>query len=195
MRTTMAAVLMSALTLTSMFGVTGCESVSNSKPQQGTTAAGASTVGVAKENRILRGLCGGALGPGGGYLIGAQLSKADQKHRDEAIQASRNAEKRPATVADVGNSTTADLNRDGYVTMDEVVAMKNAGLSDQEMVRRLQATSQIFELTSEQEKYLRDHGVDNSVVGRIGTINQDVRDQADRDQKMREIAKQDAGLH
>jgi hypothetical protein len=87
------------------------------------------------------------------------------------VQASQNAQTKPATAADVANSTTADLNRDGYVTMDEVVAMRQAGLSDQQMLQRLQATGQIFELTPEQHQFLLNNGVNPSVVDQMQTLN------------------------
>jgi hypothetical protein len=32
------------------------------------------------------------------------------------------------------------------------------------MIKRLQATQQYFQLTADQQKYLRDHGVDEKVV-------------------------------
>ena len=54
-----------------------------------------------------------------------------------AVQANNTAQSKPATVQDVNNSTTADLNHDGFVTLDEVAAMASAGLSEQEMVKRL----------------------------------------------------------
>src|SRR5206468_4493519 len=84
--------------------------------------------------------------------------------RDEGIKASETAQKHPASAADVKDSSTADLNEDGFVTLDEVVAMKDAGLGDKEMIKRLERTQQYFELTDEQVKYLRDHGVDNKVI-------------------------------
>ncbi len=186
--------LISSVSLAPLASLTGCESLPGNKKEQGAVIGGvggaAAGAAIGKNNRILGALIGGAFGAGGGYLVGSQLSKSDKAHHDEAIQASRNAEARPATAADVNNSNTADLNRDGYVTLDEVVAMRSAGLSDQEMIRRLQATGQIFELTTQQEQYLREHNVDNNVIDRMRTINQDVRDQAIRE---RDRANNDIG--
>jgi hypothetical protein len=51
--------------------------------------------------------------------------------------------------------------------------MKDAGLSDEEMIRRLQDTGQVFSLSSEQENYLRDHGVGSSVIRGMRTMNQE----------------------
>jgi hypothetical protein len=149
----------------------GCENLPGNKKEQGAVIGGVggavAGAAIAKNNRGLGALIGGALGAGGGYLIGANLDKHDKdkdKTRDDAIKASQDAQKHPATAADVKDSSTADLNDDGFVTLDEVVAMKDAGLSDKEMIKRLERTQQYFELTDEQTRYLRDRGVDDKVV-------------------------------
>ena len=80
-------------------------------------------------------------------------------------------------MQDVNNSTTADLNHDGFVTLDEVAAMASAGLSEQEMVKRLEATGQVFELTDQQKKYLQDHGVSQNVINQMADINRAAREQ------------------
>jgi len=155
----------------------GCESLPGNKKEQGAVIGGvggaaAGAVVGGERHRLLGALLGGALGAGGGYLIGAQMSKNDAQHRDEAVQASRRAEQTPARAEDVRNAATADLNNDGFVTLDEVVAMRQAGLSDDEMIRRLRATGQIFELTAQQEDYLRNHNVDDRVVVAMRNMNQ-----------------------
>lgn len=66
---------------------------------------------------------------------------------------------------------TADLNDDGFVTMDEIVAMQKAGLSDDEILARCRATQQIFQLSPEQEKALRDAGVHEKVVTGLRGMN------------------------
>ncbi len=166
--------VIAALTLAPL---AGCDSLPGNKKTQGAVIGGvggaAAGALVAKNNRLIGGLIGGALGAGGGYLIGAHLDKTDPKNRDEAVQAARDAETHPAQASDVKNSDTADLNNDGYVTMDEVVAMKDAHLSDSEMIRRLDKTNQVFELTDQQENYLRDHGIDNRVITAMLDMNHD----------------------
>ena len=149
----------------------GCENLPGNKKEQGAVIGGAggavAGAAIAKNNRVLGALIGGALGAGGGYLIGANLDKNKDnkdKTKDDAIKASENAQKNPAKPSDVKESSTADLNNDGFVTLDEVVAMKDAGLGDKEMIKRLQRTQQYFELTDEQIKYLRDHSVDDKVI-------------------------------
>jgi hypothetical protein len=74
-------------------------------------------------------------------------------------------------------ATTADVNGDGFVTLDEVVAMRQAGLSDQQMLERLRLTGQVFELTAEQEQHLRSQGVSAHVVNQMQDINRDLREQ------------------
>jgi len=153
----------------------GCENLPGTPKEQGAVIGGASGAAagalIAKNNRLLGGLIGGALGAGGGYLIGANWDKIKGNKKDDAVAAAKRAEANPASAADVKNSNTADLNNDGFVTLDEVVAMKNAGLGDKEMIRRLEATQQYFELTADQQKYLRDHGVDQKVIDAMTNMN------------------------
>jgi hypothetical protein len=148
-------ILQVSLAAVTIAGFTGCENLPGSKESQGAVigglggaAAGAAIGG--SQNRLLGALLGGALGAGGGYVIGANSDKILGRDHDSATQATQKAQTHPATAQDVRNSNTADLNHDGFVTLDEVTAMQSAGLSDQEMLRRLRATDQIFELTSEQ---------------------------------------------
>lgn len=159
----MAAVLFCALA--------GCESL---KPHVPVGASdidsgpqGSAAFNHAGYNYAMKDLVGNDLGPTGGYLIAAAPEKFDQHKHEEAIAASRRAEQSPATVAEARNSTTADLNGDGYVTLDEVVALKRAGLSDAEIVNRMRSTDQIFSLTPEQERYLTDRGISHDVVNNI----------------------------
>src|SRR6266566_6561027 len=139
----------------------GCESLPGNAKQQGTVigAAGGAAVGAAvTKHRVAGAIIGGLLGAGGGYLIGANVNKHkdDDQSKAAAAAAAQKAQVEPASAVDVKKSTTADLNDDGFVTLDEVVAMKDAGLSDKEQINRLRATQQYFELTSDQEKYLED---------------------------------------
>jgi hypothetical protein len=117
------------------------------------------------------------LGAGGGYLIGANKDKItgkdNDKSKEEAIKASERAERNPAKAEDVDRAKTADLNDDGFVTLDEVVAMRQANLSDREMVDRLERTDQVFELTDYQEDYLRTRGVSDTVIREMRNMNQD----------------------
>jgi len=163
-------------------GAAGCKDLPGTNEQQGAVIGGASGAAAGaviggEKHRLLGALLGGALGTAGGYVIGAQTDKIRTTNQTAAAQADQTAKSKPATVQDVKNSTTADLNGDGFVTLDEVVAMSAAGISDSEMLHRLQATSQVFELTDQQKKYLQDHGVSPNVVNQMSEINRTLRDQ------------------
>lgn len=158
----------------------GCEQLPGERKTQGAViggAAGAATgAAISKENRLLGALIGGALGAGGGYIIAAQTGKIESNDTPSAATAARKATENPATVADAQKGMTADLNLDGFVTLDEVVAMKQAGFSDQKMIERLRATDQVFELTADQQQYLRDRGVSQNVIGQMQSINREARE-------------------
>ena len=151
----------------------GCESLPGNEKTQGAViggvggaAAGAMVAG--EDHRLVGALVGGALGAGGGYLIGQQLEKDDP---EQAIEASQRAEADPVSAREARNARTADINQDGFVTLDEVVAMEEAGLTDSQMVERLEATNQVFALNPSQEQYLRDRGVSNGVIVQMRELN------------------------
>jgi hypothetical protein len=173
-RKMMCGMLISSLSLAPLMG---CENLPGNKQTQGAVIGGAggalAGAAIGKHNRLVGGLIGGALGAGGGYLVGSQLKKNDEKHRDEAIQASDRDRDNPPTEREVERARTADLNDDGYVTLNEVAAMKKAGLSRSEMIRRLEDTGQVFQLSGEQEDYLRQRGVDDEVIRAMRSMNQD----------------------
>ncbi len=160
--------------------IAGCQNLPGTDEQQGAVVGG--TVGAIlgstiAENRVFGALLGGALGTAGGYLIGANKEKLlEENDRAEAREAVVDASRNPATPNDVAEASTGDLNRDGFVTMDEVVAMEEAGLSDERIISRLEATGQVFALNSEQEGRLMEAGVSEKVVAAMETINQETRD-------------------
>jgi hypothetical protein len=156
--------------------VIGCENLPGDDKQQGAVIGGlggaiAGAAVAGDEDRALGALIGGALGAGGGYLIGAQRDKMNDKDKDEAIAAAKEAERNPAKAEDVAKTQTADVNEDGFVTLDEVVAMEKADLTDREMIRRLERTQQYFELSDTQEDYLREHGVSDRVITAMTDMN------------------------
>ncbi|HYE01935.1 MAG TPA: YtxH domain-containing protein [Phycisphaerales bacterium] len=157
----------------------GCEDLPGDPETQGAVAGGAggAVIGAAvAENSLLGALIGGVLGAGAGYLIGAQVEKVRDKDTEGASEAVREAQTSPATSLEARSAATADINSDGFVTLDEVVAMEEAGFNDQEMLSRLRATGQVFELTAEQERYLRDRGVSQTVIVGMRDINRTERD-------------------
>jgi hypothetical protein len=106
-------------------------------------------------------------GPASGWLIGAREELIAQNRIDAARRANDLAAQSPATVADVANSPDADLNHDGFVTLDEVLAMKRASLSDRQIIQRLQNTRQVFNLNTRQQQYLLDRRLDQQVIDAI----------------------------
>jgi hypothetical protein len=164
-------------------GAAGCSSLPGDKKTQGAVIGGvagaaAGAIVGGHNGRLIGGLLGGALGAGGGYLIGAQLDKNDPAERDRAVNASRNAESHPVTAEQARAASTADINGDGYVTMDEVVAMRKAGFSDAEMTDRLRRTGMFFDLTPQQQSYLRENGVSQYVIDEMQRMNPEARQRA-----------------
>ena len=111
-----------------------------------------------------------AAGPTSGWLIGAREELITQNQMDAAHRANDNAAQSPATVADAANSPDADLNHDGFVTLDEVLAMKRADLTDRQIIQRLQNTHQVFNLNARQQQYLLDRGIDRQVIDAIRSL-------------------------
>lgn len=158
---------------------TGCRQLPGTPEQQGAVigGTGGAIAGAAvSENKLLGALIGGAVGAGGGYLIGANRDRIVGKDRDAAQRAVENAQTNPATAEQARYALTADVNLDGFVTLDEVTAMKDAGISDEEILKRLRATDQVFELTPEQEKQLLNRGLSRSTVTEMRHINRETRE-------------------
>ena len=97
--------------------------------------------------------------------------KGSDKKKEDAIKASQQAEANPATAQQAKNAKTADINDDGFVTLDEVAALEAAGLTDKDIIHKLQITQQVFELTPQQEQYLRDHDVTDTVIEAMRGMN------------------------
>lgn len=156
--------------------MTSCESLPGDRRTQATVigGVGGAALGalIARDNRLLGALIGGALGAGGGYLIGAEPDRVREQDQESATRAAERATTNPARPEDVAGADTADLNSDGFVTLDEVVAMHQAGLRDNEMIRMLEATGHVFELTEHQEDHLLERGVSRQVVWAMRDINQ-----------------------
>jgi hypothetical protein len=159
----------------------GCSNLPGTHGEQGAAIGGVggavAGAAIGGEHHLLLGaLLGGAAGAGGGYLIGANSERITGHDTTGAQDAVRRAQEHPANPAEALSAPTADLNGDGFVTMDEVVAMKQAGLSDQQMLQKLQATGQVFELTPQQQDYLRQNSVDQYMIDQMPLINRDVRE-------------------
>jgi hypothetical protein len=161
--------------------VIGCENLPGNKGTQGAVIGGASgaAVGAAvggEKNRAAGAIIGGVLGAAGGYVLGANSDKILGRDKDSAESAGERAKTTPVTAEQARTARTADVNNDGYVTLDEVAAMKDAGLNDSEMLNRLEATGQVFDLTEESRQFLRGRGVSDNVIRQMQTLNQERRE-------------------
>jgi uncharacterized membrane protein YebE (DUF533 family) len=175
----------SALVLSASIGLAplaGCESLPGGEKEQGAVigGAGGAAAGAAiggKDHRLGGAIIGGILGAGGGYLVGTKMEEKDKNDtaakKQQAEAAAQKAKENPASADDVKSASTADLNNDGFVTLDEVAAMEKAGLSDKEQIRRLERTQQYFELTSAQQDYLRQQGVSDDVISAMRDMKPD----------------------
>jgi len=165
--------LVSALSL----ALIGCESMPGTRKQQGAAiggTAGAVTGAAIADNSLLGALIGGVIGAGGGYVIASETDKGGPEDERAAANAAEDARQNPATAQEARNAQTADINQDGFVTMDEIVALSDAGLSDDEMIRKLEATDQVFELTEAQENDLQRQGVSSSVIEELPNLNREL---------------------
>jgi hypothetical protein len=73
--------------------------------------------------------------------------------------------------ASAADSTSADLDGDGTVSVDEVVALGRTGLNDAEVLERLERTGRTFDLSTSQEDYLRVRGISDAVIARLPALN------------------------
>ncbi len=174
-------VAFTGLATATLLAITGCEQLPGTPKQQGAVIGGvggavAGAAGGGERHRVLVAILGGAVGAGGGYVIGANSDRIMGRDTQGAEEAVRRAQTTPATPQQAMNAPTADLNNDGFVTMDEIVAMKQAGLSDHEIVEKAQATGQVFELTPDQQRYLEERGLSRIAVNQLMDLNRDVRD-------------------
>jgi len=102
----------------------------------------------------------GKLGAAGAYVVGVErgrLAKQGDLTR-AALAASLAGETSPAVVGKEG-VTSADLDGDGFITLDEVVALVRARLSDDEVAAKLLASGYVLEATRPQAEHLRTFGV------------------------------------
>jgi hypothetical protein len=186
MKRSITAMLLGACSACSAAGIGGCASgskkpITHQPPVPAYSDGASPTAGtmtpVAKDARPLRALIGNSLGAGGGFVCGCERDKIDndkQQTKQAAISASQRAEKNPAKLEDVDRARTADLNADGFVTLDEIVALRQAELNDAEILSRLARTNQVFDLTEYQQDYLRTRGVSDNVLRDMQTLNRGV---------------------
>lgn len=173
---------LSALLASSLL-LSACENLPGSREDQATViggAAGAAVGAAVADNDLLGVLLGGAVGAAGGRIIGARTDWFEEQPdflRTEAQRAADNARQNPATAADVARSNSADLNNDGFVTTDELLAMEAANLSDAQIMERLEATDQVFDLSEQQRQEFIAAGLSPEVVNGMENINRAEREE------------------
>ena len=108
-----------------------------------------------------------------GYLIGAtpERLQATQADRAAAETAVRLAREQAADTQGALRAPSADLNGDGLMTTDELIALSKVHTDDNALLRELAATGCVFELNPSQQDYLLAHDVPRSVVGRLPQLN------------------------
>lgn len=168
--------LLAIMLIAASMSLGSCDSLPGNKRTQGAVIGGAGgaaagAILAGEDHRLLGAIIGTAIGAGGGYVVGNEISESDERKAKEAAAA--NSKTSSFTVDDVRGSKTADLDADGNVTIAELVALQRASLSDDEIIRRLEATDAIFNLTDEQKGTLRESGVSAVVVGKLATVNRD----------------------
>ena len=120
---------------------------------------------------VVRTLLGDAAKP---MLIAAPDATAGDAKPAAAQPAS--ATMRPMALAelstfDAAGATSADLDGDGHVSIDEVVAVARCGEGDDEVLERFERTGRTFDLSASQEQYLRARGIGDDVIARLRTLN------------------------
>jgi hypothetical protein len=175
------AVALTALLASGALAV-GCEELPGTRQQQATViggvAGGLAGAALNNSNPLMGLLMGSAIGAGGGYLIGAKTDWFEDPDdaEDDARRSVQIAQERPATPAQARRAQTADINEDGFVTADELVAMEQAGMDEDEILERLRATNQVFDVSPEQARALRQAGVSDRVISQMPQINRERRD-------------------
>lgn len=119
---------------------------------------------LSTDRKAVAALAVAAAGPGGGWIIGASRQNLRAGRSALAGKANQNAEQHPAAPGDVAASTDADLNHDGFVTLDEIIALKRAGLTEDQMKDRIMHADQVFAPNERQQQYLRDRGIGQAVI-------------------------------
>src|SRR2546429_2536305 len=97
----------------------GCDSLPGDKKTQGAVIGGVGGAvaggALAKNNRLLGALIGGALRAGGRHLIGSSLDKSDpSKNREDAVRAERRARDNPVSASEAPTPPTPHIHRYGY---------------------------------------------------------------------------------
>lgn len=107
-------------------------------------------------------------------VIGVAPDKIRKKDKLGAEQASTSAALNPASGNDALVTPIADLNTNGFITLDEVLAIKQSGATDEQLLGRLAGSGYVFELTPQQRSFLWSRGLGQAAVDLIPRLNPEV---------------------
>jgi hypothetical protein len=158
-------------------GIAGCATEGGRVAGPGAFVAGVGTGLINAHDAVARSLLGDAAKP---MLIGApdpaSSVAAQDESDDRAVPARATTARHQAASADLSridvvDATSADLDGDGVVSMDEILALGRSGLGDSEVLERLQRTGRTFDLSSSQEQYLSTRGISDDLIDHLRTLN------------------------
>ncbi|HEV8605657.1 MAG TPA: glycine zipper domain-containing protein [Tepidisphaeraceae bacterium] len=151
------AVLAGAMGLSSV----GCESKAQTGALVG-AGGGALLGGAIGSMSHSRAGAGAAIGAGvgaiGGYVVGNEMDKKDQKKRDAAAASSARTSNDYRSQPARSTATT-----DG-VTRDDVIRWSKDGVKDEVIIDRIQRSGTTFSMTASDESALRDANVSEDVM-------------------------------
>jgi hypothetical protein len=158
--------------------LTGCATEPGRVPGPGAFVANVGGGLVNAHDSVARALLGDAAKP---MLIApppaaAVAVGADRRAERSAVPAAAGIHPRQAAsalpvFASAADATSADLDGDGTVSVDEVVALARSGITDAEVLERLERTGRTFDLSTSQEQYLRVRGISDGLIARLRTLN------------------------
>src|SRR5437870_2529876 len=156
------AVLASAMGISSI----GCESKAQTGALVG-AGGGALLGGAIGSLSHSRAGAGAAIGAGagaiGGYLVGNEMDKKDQKARDAAARDSARTS-RSSYSDSQSPPPRAAAATDGALSRDDVIRWSKDGVKDEVIIDRIERSGSSFRLTAADENALRDANVSEEVV-------------------------------
>lgn len=94
-----------------------------------------------------------------------EITGAKPLHPGARSEAHVRNERLPSTSA--ATAATADLNHDGFLTLDEVVALSRSHLAEAQIIDRIRATGFVLATTAPQRGQLREFGVPEPVIAAL----------------------------
>lgn len=162
MKSAAVAVLAGAMGISSV----GCESKAQTGALVG-AGGGALLGGAIGSLSHSRAGAGAAIGAGagaiGGYLVGNEMDKKDQKARDAAARDSaRTARSRDYETQSPPPRAAATT--DGSLSRDDVIRWSKDGVKDEIIIDRIERSGTTFRLTAADENALRNANVSDEVL-------------------------------